>query len=100
VSTRYDTLPAMCVDRTALTLTSPKDQINCGSSLGSKVIVLTNSAGPPAVRSLTSECRCAISPDWMNASAICATKFLQLMVTPCGETTSELQTASIFGPVP
>ena len=65
-----------------------------------KVIVLTNSAGPPAVRSFTSEWRCAISPDWMNASAMCITNFLQLRVTPCGETTSELQTASILGPVP
>ena len=36
----------------------------------------------------------------MNASAICFMNFLQLMVKPCGETTSELQTASIFGPVP
>ena len=90
----------MCVDRMALTRTLPEDHTNCGSSFGSKVIVLTKSAGPPAVRSLTSEWRWAISPDWMNASAMCVIKLLQLMVKPCGETISELQTASIFGPVP
>ena len=28
----------MCVDRMALTLTSPEDQTSCGSSFGSKVI--------------------------------------------------------------
>jgi hypothetical protein len=36
---RYDTWPAICVDRTALTLTSPEDQTTSGSSFGSKVIV-------------------------------------------------------------
>src|SRR5882757_3050426 len=57
----------------ALTFTSPEDQTTCGSSVGSKVRVLTSSAGPPAVRSATSEWRCAISPDWMKASAIIGT---------------------------
>jgi len=38
----------MCVDRMELTRTSPVDHTNCGSSLGSNVIVLTHSAGPPA----------------------------------------------------
>ena len=67
---------------------------------GSKVIVFINSDGPPAVRSLTSEWRWAISPDWMNASARCVINFLQLTTKPCDETTSELHTASTFGPVP
>src|SRR5262245_33370746 len=40
-----------------------RDHTICGSSFGSKVIVLINSAGPPAVRSLISEWRCATSPD-------------------------------------
>src|SRR5215471_18082778 len=63
VSTRYETWPAICVERMALTFTSPEDQTTCGSSFASNVIVLIKSAGPPAVRSLTSECRCATSPD-------------------------------------
>jgi hypothetical protein len=37
----------MWVDRIALTFTSPEDQTTCGSSFGSKVIVLIKSAGPP-----------------------------------------------------
>src|SRR5215471_4970779 len=52
----------MWVERMALTFTSPRDHTICGSSFGSKVIVLINSAGPPAVRSLISEWRCATSP--------------------------------------
>ena len=63
VSTRYDTWPAICVDRIALTLTSPDDHTVCGSSFASNVIVLIRSAGPPAVRSLISEWRWATSPD-------------------------------------
>src|SRR5215472_4014649 len=90
----------MCVDRMLLTRTSPYDHTVCGSFLGPKVIVLINSAGPPAVRVANSEWRWAISPDWMNASATCATNLLQLIAKPCGETISELQTASSFGPVP
>ena len=63
----------MWVDRIALTFTSPDDQTTCGSFFGSKVMTLINSAGPPAVRrSLSSEWRWAISPDWMNASPICS----------------------------
>src|ERR1017187_5386622 len=83
----------------ALTLTTPEDQTTCGSSFGTKVIVLTTSAGPPDRRVGTSEWRWAISPDWMNASAMCVTNLLQLTVNPCGETISELQIASIFGPL-
>jgi hypothetical protein len=30
---------------------------------------------------------------------MCDTKFLQLIVNPSGDATSELQTTSIFGPV-
>src|SRR5262249_40390638 len=100
VSTRYDTWPAIWVERIALTLRSPEDHTVCGSFLASKVIVLINSAGPPAVRSLISEWRCATSPDSINESATCALNFLQLIVKPSVETTSELHTASIFGPVP
>src|SRR5262245_64676138 len=36
----------------------------------------------------------------MKASAMCAVNFWQLMVNPSAETTSEVQTASIFGPTP
>src|SRR5262249_28198642 len=100
VSTRYDTWPAICVERTALTLTSPESQTVCGSSLASKFTVLIKSAGPPAVRSLISEWRCATSPDWINESATWAVNFWQLIVKPSVETTSELQTASILGPLP
>src|SRR5262252_3898480 len=60
-------------------------------TLGSKVIALTNSAGPPTVRVDNSEWRWAISPDWTNASAMCARNLLQLIVKPCGEMISELQ---------
>src|SRR5262249_4414833 len=80
----------MCVDRMALTLTSPDDQTTCGSLFGSKVITLTNSAGPPERRSLSSECRWAISPDCKYASPMCATNFLQLMVNPNCDTASAL----------
>jgi hypothetical protein len=90
----------MCVDRMALTLRSPDDQTTCGSSVGWKVIVLISSAGPPAVRSFSSEWRWATSPDWINASAMCAVNFVQLIVTPRAETASALQTTSIFGPLP
>jgi hypothetical protein len=86
----------MCVERIALTLTSPDDQTVWGSFVGSKVIALIRSAGPPAVRSLTSAWRCATSPDSMNASATCARYFLQLTVWPCGATTSALHTTSNF----
>src|SRR5262245_20106191 len=88
----------MCVDRMALTLTSPDDQTTCGSLFGSKVITFTNSAGPPERRFLSSECRWAISPDCKYASPICATNFLQLMVNPNGDAASALQITSTFGP--
>src|SRR5262249_43919134 len=90
----------MCAERMALTFRSPKDQTTCGSFVGWKVIVLINSAGPPAVRSLLSECLWATSPECMNASAICEVNFVQLNVTPDGETASAVQTTSIFGPAP
>src|SRR5262249_13417145 len=89
----------MCVDRTELTLRSPEDHTDCGSSLGWNVNVLITSAGPPSVRYFTSECRCAISTDWVNASAILAANLLQLIETPRGETASVLQTTSSFGPI-
>src|SRR6476659_10942811 len=63
VSTRYDACPAIWVDRTALTTTSPDDQTTWTSFFGSNVMTLVKSAGPPLRRSLTSESRCAISPD-------------------------------------
>ena len=37
VSARYETCPAICVERMALTFTSPADQTTWGSSVGSKV---------------------------------------------------------------
>src|SRR5215831_12620253 len=87
----------MWVERMALTFTSPRDHTICGSSFGSNVIVLINSAGPPAVRSLISEWRCATSPDSINESATWAVNFLQLIVNPSADTVSELHTASTFG---
>src|SRR5215213_12042042 len=89
----------MWVERIALTFTSPEDQTTCGSSFGSKVSTLPNSAGPPARRAASSERRSAISPDWRNASAMCKTYLRQLLVTPRTDVASELQTTSIFGPL-
>src|SRR3954471_11921434 len=91
----------MWVERIALTFTSREDHTTWGSFLGSKLMILIKSAGPPAAarRSFTSERRWAISPEWINGSAICNANFLQLIVKPSGDATSELHTTSIFGAV-
>src|SRR5262245_50838793 len=99
VSTRYEACPAMCVERIALTLTSPEDHTACGSFEGVNTTTFAIAAGPPSARRLSSDRRWAISPASLAASAICATNRLQLTVKPSGLALSSLHTTSIFGPV-